>query len=367
MTNGTCAAEVAVPDARLTNWRRGTFSLIEAMPDDVLTLVLAALFEFSERGCGTRALGAAAQACKRMHSHATEPALLRRLLCQSLIAAKWSVCEQQLTGLSPPDTLRLLREPDVTPTIRLAPSRSSRISISDEGLTVRFLGNRLGGNRAVRADLPLPCSTYNALRPVRADEAASPLGSPRSPASSSCSGGGGGRFALQRGCCTAYFEVTILPPPVGRHDAEFDSDCIAVGLCTARFVRDGKQPGWDAESFGYHGDDGRLFHGSGTQSTAYGPTFRSGDVVGCGISTASRRVFFTLNGEYLGPAFTARPQQLPLFPVVGIDSFAPVRFNFGAEPFAFDVAAVPASLHVVNRRMRVSRCFGGFGNASVVF
>ena len=31
------------------------------------------------------------------------------------------------------------------------------------------------------------------------------------------------------------------------------------------------------------------------------------------------------------------------------------------------LAAVPASLHVANRRMRVSRCFGGFGNASVVF
>ena len=63
-------------------------------------------------------------------------------------------------------------------------------------------------------------------------------------------------------------------------------------------------------------------------------------------------------GEYLGPAFTAKPQQFPLYPVVGIDSFAPVRLNFGAEPFVFDVAEVPESLHVTSRRSRVSRCFG---------
>ena len=73
---------------------------------------------------------------------------------------------------------------------------------------------------------------------------------------------------------------------------------------------------------------------------------------------SSRRVFFTLNGAYLGPAFTAKAQQLPLYPVVGIDSYSPVKFNFGAEPFAFDVAEVPAALHATTRRLRVSRCFG---------
>ena len=73
---------------------------------------------------------------------------------------------------------------------------------------------------------------------------------------------------------------------------------------------------------------------------------------------SSRRVFFTLNGAYLGPAFVAKPLQLPLYPVVGIDSFSPVKLNFGAEPFAFDVAEVPAALHATSRRLRMSRCFG---------
>ena len=40
-----------------------------------------------------------------------------------------------------------------------------------------------------------------------------------------------------------------------------------MGVCTSRFACDGRQPGWDSESYGYHGDDGRLFHGNGTQVT----------------------------------------------------------------------------------------------------
>lgn len=34
----------------------------------------------------------------------------------------------------------------------------------------------------------------------------------------------------------------------------------------------GKQPGWTSNSWGYHGDDGHIFHGSG-QGRPYGPTF----------------------------------------------------------------------------------------------
>lgn len=50
--------------------------------------------------------------------------------------------------------------------------------------------------------------------------------------------------------------------------------------------------------------------------------------------------------------------------MVGLDSFSPVRLNFGAEPFAFDLAEVPPALHATavtaTRRglLRVSRCFG---------
>ena len=106
--------------------------------------------------------------------------------------------------------------------------------------------------------------------------------------------------------------------------------------------------------------------------------------MGCGISTVSRRIFFTLNGEFLGPAFTAKSHHLPLYPVVGIDSFSPVKFNFGAEPFVFDLTVRPAAqphlhlrpgkciyirppqtvpepLHISRRRSRMASCFAYFG------
>ena len=52
----------------------------------------------------------------------------------------------------------------------------------------------------------------------------------------------------------AYFEVTIGAEfePGGEH-----SDlCVAVGLCTDRFPLDGRMPGWDYHSCGFHGNDG---------------------------------------------------------------------------------------------------------------
>ena len=36
--------------------------------------------------------------------------------------------------------------------------------------------------------------------------------------------------------------------------------------------------------------------------------------------------------------------------MAGIDSFSPVTFNFGAEPFAFDLTEAPAALHASSRR-----------------
>ena len=176
-------------------------------------------------------------------------------------------------------------------------------------------------------------------------------------------------YVLDRGCQVGYFEVEILPVPSdGRASAAAEGgagpDCVAVGLCTAKFALVGKQPGWDPESFGYHGDDGRIFHGSGVRSTAYGPRFGAGDVIGCGISLTTRRIFYTLNGTYLGAAFVAKPPQLPLYPVAGLDTFSPIVFNLGATPFRFDLASLPSSLHAQPpRKLRVPRCLAGFGGA----
>eukprot|EP00658_Telonema_sp_P-2_P084178 TRINITY_DN9273_c0_g2_i2.p1 TRINITY_DN9273_c0_g2~~TRINITY_DN9273_c0_g2_i2.p1 ORF type:complete len:133 (-),score=32.82 TRINITY_DN9273_c0_g2_i2:95-493(-) len=72
----------------------------------------------------------------------------------------------------------------------------------------------------------------------------------------------------------------------------------------------------------------------------YGPQFGPGDTVGCGIDFRHSQVFFTLNGEYLGPAFDSGQIDLnqPLYPSAGIDCLNLIEFNFGERPFQFDLA-----------------------------
>jgi hypothetical protein len=126
------------------------------------------------------------------------------------------------------------------------------------------------------------------------------------------------------------------------NDNDLLPECVAVGLSSAHFNADARLPGWDLESFGYHGDDGCLFHGKGVQISEYGPRFGAGDTVGCGINYRTRRIFFTLNGAFLGDAFAGISGQL--YPTVGIDAEVSVMFNFGRAPFAFDVLKYEGSV-----------------------
>lgn len=126
----------------------------------------------------------------------------------------------------------------------------------------------------------------------------------------------------------------------GNIDAADESDwfeCVAVGLSTNSFLKQKRLPGWDEESYGFHGDDGAIFHGRGWQLSSFGPTFGFNDVVGCGLDFCNRSIFFTLNGKYLGTAFTNVRTDKALFPTVGLDANVEVKFNFGLTPFLFDL------------------------------
>jgi Leu/Phe-tRNA-protein transferase len=136
----------------------------------------------------------------------------------------------------------------------------------------------------------------------------------------------------------SYFEVTILvephePPPT----FGLRSECIAIGLSTKSFNATIDMPGWDVNSYGYHGDDGGIFHKR--RKINKQPTFGAGDTVGCGLDHIRRRIFFVKNGEFLGYAFDKIRRNLDrgLFPTVGVDSKCPLFVNFGEKPFWYDL------------------------------
>ena len=146
-----------------------------------------------------------------------------------------------------------------------------------------------------------------------------------------------------------YYEIQILPnmessvsilPAAVANNIAARSDCVAVGLATKFFLKDRRFPGWDNESYGYHGDDGAIFHGRGRQIGTYGPKFGFNDTVGCGLNYNNMSIFFTLNGKYLGTAFQnikfSKPD-IDLYPTVGIDAPCTVQFNYGKTPFRFDL------------------------------
>jgi hypothetical protein len=186
----------------------------------------------------------------------------------------------------------------------------------------------------------------------------------------------------------AYFEIEVeARNALGTSMDEDEVDpCIAVGIATLRFPTNGMMPGWDENSYGFHGDDGHFFHGrsfgqpfarskleyeflagaSDTQSvgsttsssssstnddghrnTTFSCRFGPGDTVGCGIvyppltSHSFPEVFYTLNGRFLGKKRIYVPLQLPFFPVVGCDCYNSFRFNYNnsdqCKPFKFDV------------------------------
>mmetsp|Transcript_89685 Transcript_89685/g.134402 ORF Transcript_89685/g.134402 Transcript_89685/m.134402 type:complete len:472 (+) Transcript_89685:134-1549(+) len=237
---------------------------------------------------------------------------------------------------------------------------------------VRYTGPVGGGDRCIRSDHPLPKPHPRGTTPAwkRAGEKSTLLdllcrGAAKAVAKY---GYAGYRpfvapFVDRDGSIqvtprmVAYFEASILEVPDDVDDGDNDQgnpmpplvsafrsprrvECTAVGVATKSFHMHSRMPGWDSHSFGYHGDDGGIYHSSGGMVEQFGPTFGAGDTVGCGIDYVCQGIFYTLNGKFLGYAWKGLDLDLlqnDLYPVVGIDTNAPISVNFGNRPFRYDL------------------------------
>eukprot|EP01129_Flabellula_baltica_P007574 TRINITY_DN2969_c0_g1_i1.p1 TRINITY_DN2969_c0_g1~~TRINITY_DN2969_c0_g1_i1.p1 ORF type:complete len:962 (-),score=179.09 TRINITY_DN2969_c0_g1_i1:201-3086(-) len=112
---------------------------------------------------------------------------------------------------------------------------------------------------------------------------------------------------------------------------------VTIGLVNKKYVND-EQPGWREDSYGYHGDDGKIFICKNTVKI-FGPTFKKGDVVGAGVNFDTSEIFFTKNGELVGVAEYS-VKRIPLKFMSGIQAGSHVSFNFGNKPFLYNFKGV---------------------------
>ncbi|KAL6837819.1 hypothetical protein V8C40DRAFT_230921 [Trichoderma camerunense] len=129
-------------------------------------------------------------------------------------------------------------------------------------------------------------------------------------------------------CGIYYYEVQII-------SGKRDDTTIAVGFST-RNAALSRPVGWEPESWGYHGDDGRCFTGQNI-GRPFGPVFNSGDVIGCGVNFRDHTAFFTKNGQMLGVAFHDVTRS-SLYPTISLKKQGEeISVNFGQSPFVFNI------------------------------
>ena len=138
-----------------------------------------------------------------------------------------------------------------------------------------------------------------------------------------------GDYPMSPQCGIYYYEVEVKN--------RSKDGMIAVGFSSQKASLE-RLPGWESESWAYHGDDGKMFLGENGSGRTYGPTFTANDVIGCGVNFVTGCAFFTKNGVDLGVAFRDLRNIRP-FPSVGMKkhSGAWISANFGQKPFVFDI------------------------------
>ena len=131
-----------------------------------------------------------------------------------------------------------------------------------------------------------------------------------------------------------YFEMNVVD--------QGENAIIGIGLSHWRvkpLTRNGRMPGWDFGSIGYHADDGGIFHADGRWKHSCA-TYGSGDTVGCMLVRARSEkglcavAYFTKNGSKSTPLILLEDDDY--HPSIGIASIgAKVTANLGTADFLY--------------------------------
>ncbi|KAF8446337.1 hypothetical protein L210DRAFT_2971217 [Boletus edulis BED1] len=140
-------------------------------------------------------------------------------------------------------------------------------------------------------------------------------------------------------CGIFYYEVEIT--------SKASKSRISIGFIT-RDVKVSRLPGWEKNSWGYHGESGIICSGD-KNGLPFGTTFGVGDIIGCGIDFTQNKVFYTKNGSLLGSVFENVGKDCDLYPAVGLSyTNESIHANFGQEAFKYDIED-----HVLQQRNHI--------------
>ncbi|THH00347.1 hypothetical protein EW026_g2171 [Hermanssonia centrifuga] len=135
-------------------------------------------------------------------------------------------------------------------------------------------------------------------------------------------------YPIPPACGIYYYEVEILQ--------KGSKGYINIGFSSSD-IRLSRQPGWEKGSWGYNSDDGWIYPGR-KEGNPYGPTFDSGDIIGCGVDFSQNRAFYTKNGAFLGMVFENVGKGVDIYPSIGLrHTSESIRVNFGHAPFKYAI------------------------------
>ncbi|KAF8139873.1 SPRY-domain-containing protein [Boletus edulis] len=145
-------------------------------------------------------------------------------------------------------------------------------------------------------------------------------------------------------CGIFYYEVEITSKASKRHVLLYPY----LRSFITRDVKVSRLPGWEKNSWGYHGESGIICSGD-KNGLPFGTTFGVGDIIGCGIDFTQNKVFYTKNGSLLGSVFENVGKDCDLYPAVGLSyTNESIHANFGQEAFKYDIED-----HVLQQRNHI--------------